>query len=134
MEQYVYTPGLHGLEFAKALREGKLLGTKCGDTVYFPPTTLCPDFSESELVEVKGPWIVESFTIIYEDTEGRPLEKPLVVALITPLDAEGAIYHILEIEPERVVPGTEVEPVFVEKEKRTGKITDILFFKPTGEA
>ncbi len=71
VEKYVYTPGLHGLEMAKALKEGRIVGTKCGETVYVPPTTLCPDFGEGKVVEVSGPWYVDAYTVIRESLEGE---------------------------------------------------------------
>ncbi len=135
VEKYIYTPGLHGLELAKALKEGRLIGTRCGDTVYFPPTTFCPDHSPGEPVEVKGPWVVEAYTVVREDSEGRRLEKPLIVAYITPLDAEGGIIHYVEASEDEIAPGVEVEPVFAPPEERRGTIRDILYFRvKRGEA
>lgn len=134
VEKYVYTPGLHGLELAKALKEGRLIGTRCGDTIYFPPTTFCPDHSMGEPVEIKGPWIVEAYTVVREDSSSRRLDKPVVIAYITPLDAEGGLIHYVEASEEEIAPGIEVEPVFAPPEKRKGTIRDILYFKVKNSA
>jgi uncharacterized OB-fold protein len=132
VEKYVYTPGLHGLEAAKALKEeGRFLGTKCGDTVYYPPTTYCPDFSEGELAEVRGPWRVAAFTVVRETMDGERLEKPVVIALVTPDDAVGGLYHYIDAEPDRVFIGMEVKPRLKPREKRTGNpVLDIEAFVP----
>ncbi|WP_243637250.1 Zn-ribbon domain-containing OB-fold protein [Aeropyrum pernix] len=134
VEKYVYTPGLHGLEFAKALKEGRIIGTKCGDTVYVPPTTFCPDMSRGEVAEVLGPWYIESYTVVYESLDGKPLEKPVVIAVIAPEDAEGALVHYVDADPDEVYIGMPVEPVFKPPEERSGNILDILHFKPTAQA
>ncbi len=132
VEKYVYTPGIHGLKLAEALKEGKILGTRCGDTVYVPPTTLCPDHSPGELVEVKGPWRVVTYTIVSKAMDDTPLEEPEVLAVIKPDDAVGGLVH--RVKPgDAIYIGMEVEPVFKPKEERTGQITDILYFKPVEE-
>ncbi|MEB3861756.1 MAG: Zn-ribbon domain-containing OB-fold protein [Desulfurococcales archaeon] len=128
VEKYVYTPGVHGLEQAKALKEGKILGSKCGDTIYVPPLTLCPDHKPGELVEVKGPWRVVTYTVITETMDGRKLEKPEVIAVVKPDDAEGGLIH--RVESDQVYIGMEVEPVFKPEAERKGTIDDILYFKP----
>ncbi len=129
-EKYVYTPGLAGLKVAEALIEGKILGVKCGDELYIPAKTYCPDHSEGELVEVKGPWVVKSYTIIYENMYGVKLDKPVVVALIGVEGAQGGLIHYVKVEPDKARIGLKVEPVFRPREERRGLITDIMFFKP----
>lgn len=128
VEKYVYTPGIAGLELAKALIEGKILGVKCGDKVYVPAKTYCPDFTRGELVEVKGPWTVETYTIIYEDMYGRKLEKPQIIAFLKPEDAEGGLIHYVNTDPKTIKIGLKVRPIFKPKEERKGLLTDIAYF------
>ena len=130
VEKYVYTPGIHGLEFAKSLIEGKILGMKCNDTILVPPKTYCPDGSMGTLVEVEDEWVVETYTVIYSDMEGRKLDKPVVIGLVRPLTGEGGIIHYIKIDPDKIEPGIIVKPVFRPKEQRRGVITDIAFFEP----
>lgn len=131
VDKYVYTPGLHGLELAKALMDGRILGMKCPDgKVYVPPKTFCPDFSQGELVEVKGPWRVQYYTVVYEDLYGNKLDRPVVVAVIKPDDAANGMIHIVNADPSKVAPGMVVRPVFKPKEQRKGTITDIAYFEP----
>lgn len=129
-EKYVYTPGITGLKVVEALLDGRILGVKCGQTIYVPAKTYCPDFSEGELVEVKGPWVVKTYTIIYEDLYGSKLEKPRVIALVAPDGARGGLIHYVEVEPEKIRVGLKVEPVFKPREERRGLLTDIMYFKP----
>ncbi|MEB3760593.1 MAG: nucleic acid-binding protein [Desulfurococcales archaeon] len=128
-EEYVYTPGIHGKQFAEALIKGKILGMKCGDKFIVPPTTFCPDFSEGELVEVDTEWTVQYYTEVYRDLYGNQLEEPVVMILVQPLGWEGGLIHYLKpgIKPEI---GLRVRPVFKPEEERRGTIDDILYWEP----
>ncbi len=132
-EKYVYTPGLHGLEFFKTLKEkDAIVATKCGETLYIPPTTLCPDFSKGEVVEVPltNPWYIASYTIVYEDMDGNKLDKPQILALLVPEeDIVGGIIHYVKAEPEEIDVGLMVKAKLKPREKREGKITDIEYFE-----
>jgi len=128
VEKYIYTPGVHGLEFAKALIDGRILGMKCGDRVYVPPLTLCPDYEEGELVEVNGPWRIVTYTIIRETMDGSPLKEPEILAVIKPDNAEGGLIH--RVKSDRGIHvGMEVKPVFKPRDERKGVITHILYPK-----
>lgn len=131
-DKYVYPPGVLGSEAAKALAEGKLTGIRCGEKLIVPPRPYCPDHSKGELVEVRGPWIVESFTIVYEDMYGNMLETPQVIAVLRHEDAEGSIVHFLKAEKPRV--GMRTRPVFKSQEERNGTLGDILYFEPAEQA
>lgn len=131
VERYVYTPGIHGLELAKALMEGRILGMKCGDTVLVPPKTYCPDGSEGSLVEVTGEWVVETYTVVYRGLEGEDLGEPRIVAVVRPEGGLGGIIHYVRADPGRVSIGMRVRPVFKPREQRRGLITDIEYFEPS---
>ncbi len=134
VDKYVYTPGVHGLELAKALMEGRILGVRCSDgKVYVPPKTFCPDFQQGELVEVRGPWRVQGYTVVYEDMYGNRLQRPVVVAIVKPDDADVGMIHIVNADPSSVRPGMTVRPVFRPKEERKGTILDIAYFEPAFE-
>ncbi len=129
VERYIYTPGVHGAELAKAFIKGKILGMKCGDGVYFPPLTFCQDHGEGELVELdNAEWVVETYTIIYEDMHGNRLSEPQIIAVLKPKEAKGGLIHYIKASPEELHIGMEVEPVF--RGERKGLITDIEYFKP----
>ncbi len=131
VDKYIYTPGIHGLELAKALVEGRVLGMKCSDgKVYVPPKTFCPDMSQGELVEVKGPWRLQYYTVVYEDLYGNRLDKPIVVGVIKPEDASNGMIHIVNVDPSKVAVGMELKPVFKPKDQRKGTVLDIDHFEP----
>jgi uncharacterized OB-fold protein len=131
IDKYVYTPGLHGIELAKALVDGKVLGMKCPDgKVYVPPKTFCPDSTEGQLVEIKGPWRLLHYTVVYEDLYGNRLDKSVVVGIIKPDDADNGMIHIVNVDPSKVVIGMELKPAFKPKDQRKGTITDIEYFEP----
>lgn len=129
---YLYTPGIHGLEFSKALLEGRILGGSCGGVIYVPPRTFCPDTFESEekLVDVTNfEWIVVTYTIISRDLYGNKLQHPKIVAVVRPKGCEGGLIHIVKAEPGEIRTGLRVKPVFKPREQRKGVITDILHFE-----
>ena len=131
VEEYVYTPGKHGLKHAEALREGKILAMRCGDTLIVPPLTFCPDGSPADsLEEVKGQWRVVTYTVIYEDAEGHPLEEPEIIAFLRPDGYQGGLFHKVKASPGEIYIGMPVRPVFRPVEERRGTIEDILYFEP----
>jgi uncharacterized OB-fold protein len=131
VEEYVYTPGIHGRELAESLKEGRLVAMKCPDGLYFPPRTYCRDGSKASIVELgERPWLVISYTVVYEDLEGRKLEKPVVLALVAPEGVKGGIIHVVEESPERIRINMKVRPVLRSREERKGTIEDIALFKP----
>ena len=135
-EKYVYTAGLAGEEFLKGLKEGKLLASKCPKcgTSYLPARSFCEKcFSEiTDFFEVEESGEVETFTVQYVDKEGKPLEKPVIWAIIKFYGIEGGIFHKLgEVEPEEVYIGMPVRPVFKQEKERKGSIHDIAYFKPS---
>jgi uncharacterized OB-fold protein len=104
---------------------------RCSDgKVYVPPKTFCPDYSQGELVEVKGPWRLQHYTVVYEDLYGNRLEKPIVVGVIKPDDADLGMIHIVNVDPSAVRQGMTLRPVFRPKEQRKGTILDIEYFEP----
>ncbi|MCS7107306.1 MAG: Zn-ribbon domain-containing OB-fold protein [Acidilobaceae archaeon] len=128
VEKYVYPPGTLGERVAEALLEGKLLGIKCGNDLLVPARPYCPDYGRGELVEVQGPWTVESYTIIYKDMRGERLKEPQVIALLKPEGAQGGLIHYLKAE--KVFVGLKARPVFKPREERRGVLSDILYFIP----
>ncbi len=134
-DYYLYPPGIHGKEAAELLKKGKVPGMLCGDQLFLPPKTFCPDeeMSEGTVVEVEGPFLAALVTVIYEDFYGRSLEEPQVLGLITVPGAVGGYLGVIKADPEMVFPGMRVKPIFKKEEERTGAITDILYWVPEGD-
>ena len=135
-DKYVYTAGLAGELFLKGLKEGKIIASKCSKcgTIYLPARAFCEKcFVEiKEHFEIKENGEVDTFTIQYVDKDGKPLEKPIIWAIIKYYGVEGGILHKLgEVEPDEVYIGMPVEPVFKPENERKGDMQDIMYFKPS---
>ncbi len=129
-----YTAGVAGEQFLRALKEHqKIMGVQCPkcERVFVPPRLYCEECMEytREWVEISGPGYVETYTVLHRDLEDQPLDPPKIVALITWPGVEGGLIHeIREIDPDEMVFGLPVEPVF--KKDPRGSITDIEYFRP----
>jgi len=133
---WIYTSGEAGDKFFKVLKdEGKFLASKCNccGKTYFPPRIYCEhDFSETEFIEISGEGRVRAFAVATLDRYERPLESPEIYAIIDLDDTDGCIVHLLgEVEVKEVFIGMRVKPVLKPREDREGRITDILYFKPS---
>lgn len=133
---YIYTPGIAGDRFFRALRdEGKFLAThceKCNHT-YLPPRMYCERcFSELEKwVEVEPTGIVDSFTVVHEDSNGEKLSEPVIVAFVRMDKTDGGIIHRLGgVKIETVKVGMKAKAVLRDKGKRKGGLMDIEHFAP----
>jgi len=129
-----YTAGIALEKFFLALREeGTFLGANCPtcSKTYVPLTLFCPqclaELQETVNVGLQGE--IYTYTILYKNFDGSPLETPQIVAFIK--IADGGIIHRVEgIAPDQVTIGTLVAADLKPKEERTGSIFDIRAFKP----
>jgi uncharacterized OB-fold protein len=132
-----YTAGVAGEKFFRAIKdEGKILGTYCSncDITYIPGRIFCErcmaELDDWQDMGTKGE--VFTFTLLFEDMDGAPIEEPIVVAFIRIGDG-GLIHQLGEIDLEELAIGTPVEAVFKPKSERQGSILDIRYFRPTSE-
>jgi hypothetical protein len=135
--RYAWTAGQAISRFLNELKNGKLIGVKCNKCrrIMFPPRMYCELCYKpiDEWVYVKDTGTVQTFSISYIDPDARPLDEPVIVAVIA---VDGAspnmgIMHILgEVEPEKVYIGMKVKAVWKPEEEREGAITDIKYWKP----
>ena len=121
--------------YATEKEEGKILGTICPecDLTYVPPRLYCERcFAQlDEWVDVPSIGHVHTFTILHVDLNGERLTEPRVLAFIRLDGADGGLVHFVDdIACEDVYIGMRVEAVFEKKEKRTGSILDIAYFRP----
>ncbi len=135
--KYSWTSGVAISRFLDGLKAAKLWARrcdKCGRTLV-PPRMYCEeDFRPTDKwVRVKDTGTVNTFSISYVNNDASRRKKPILVAVV---DIDGAspgmgILHLLgEVEPRKVEVGMKVKAVWRPKSKRTGAITDIMYFKP----
>ncbi|MCS7119202.1 MAG: Zn-ribbon domain-containing OB-fold protein [Archaeoglobaceae archaeon] len=134
---YSWTAGQAMSRFLNELKNGKLIATKCEKCrrVIFPPRIYCELCYKpiDDWVYIKDTGVVQTFSISFIDPDAKPLEKPVIVAVIT---IDGAspnmgIMHIIdEVEPEKVYIGMRVKAVWRPESERKGTITDIKYWKP----
>jgi uncharacterized OB-fold protein len=132
-----YTAGMAGEKFFRAIQdEGKILGTYCEhcDVTYVPGRIFC-ERCMAELNDWKDMGTVGevfTFTLLFEDLDGTPIEEPIVVAFILMEDG-GLIHQLGELDLEELYIGMPVEVVFKPKAEREGSILDIEYFRPITE-
>lgn len=133
---YLYTYGLAGEKFFREIKDrGVFVATRCDacNVTYLPPRIYCERcFAELNFYhDVGKKGSVETFTICHEAADGSRLEEPQVIAYIRIAGTDGGIIHkIANVREGDIKIGMNVEAVFAEPSKRTGSITDILYFRP----
>jgi uncharacterized OB-fold protein len=132
---YRYTAGPIGTKFLGGIKAGKLLAGKCPvcGRLLIPPKAFCQyDFAEiKDLVEIAPVGVVRTYTVVYEDSYGNKLAKPVIIGFIEfPGVVGGLIHYIINAEPNNVRAGLKVRPAFKPESERRGSITDIIGFEP----
>ena len=135
---YHYVAGDYRARYLRALKDKKILGSKCAKTgkVFVPPLVNSPEsFAPTdEIVEVADRGVVTTFCIVRIPVAGRDLQLPYVAASVALDGAAVSIFApIQECEPEAVRMGMRVEAVWKPDGEREGSHEDIRYFRPTGE-
>lgn len=135
---YRYVAGDHRATYLRALKDKKILGSKCAKTgkVFVPPIIASPEsFAPCEdFVEVADRGVVTTFCIVRIPVIGREVELPYVAASVALDGADISIYALIqECKPEDVRMGMRVEAVWKPDGAREGRWEDILHFRPTGD-
>lgn len=135
---YHYNAGDWRGRFLHALKDKKILGSKCSKTgkVFVPPLVSSPEsFAPCDaLVEVSDRGVITTFCIVNIPVIGRDLQLPYVAASVALDGAALSIFSaIQECKPEEVRMGMRVEAVWKPDGERQGSFEDILYFRPTGE-
>lgn len=125
---FVYTAGVAGEEFLRALQKGKLLASTCDrcSLTYLPPRIFCEEcFAEiTDRHEVLPAGTVVSATRLWVDADGAARE-PQWVAAIQIDGTDTALLH--RVAADAVAIGDRVEAVWAPK--RTGSILDVQHFR-----
>jgi len=128
-----YTYGLAGERFFRALKdEGKILASYCPkcDHTYVPAVTFC-ERCFSELTEWHDAGLVgklHTYTLMFVDFEGQPLEEPELVGFIS--FGDGGLIHKIDANPDELEIGLPMQAVLKPQNERNGSILDILYFQP----
>ena len=119
-------------QFALALREGRILGSKNSDgSVSVPPVEFDPHTlaATENLVEVAPVGTVVTWTWQPEPADPQPADRPFAWALIRLDGADTALLHAVAVDsPDHMSTGMRVRAEF--RPVRTGLITDIAHFVP----
>ncbi len=135
---YHYVAGDCKAQYLRALKDKKILGSKCSKTgkVFVPPVVNSPESfaPASELVEVADRGIITTFCVVNIPVIGRNLEIPYVAASVALDGAAISIFALIqECKATDVRMGMRVEAVWKPDGEREGSHEDILYFRPTGE-
>ena len=135
---YHYVAGDYRARYLAALKERRILGSKCSKTgkVFVPPIICSPEsFAPcEEFVDVADRGVITTFCVVRIPVIGRAIETPYVAASVALDGADISIYALIqECRPEDVRMGMRVEAVWKPDGERQGEHTDIEHFRPTGE-
>lgn len=135
---YHYVAGDKRAQYLRALKDKKILGSKCSKTgkVFVPPLISSPEsFAPcDELVEVADRGVMTTFCIVNIPVIGRDLQLPYVAASVALDGASVSIFALIqECKPEDARMGMRVEAVWKADGERNGDHEDIKYFRPTGE-
>jgi hypothetical protein len=135
---YHYVAGDARVRYLQALKDKKILGSKCSKTgkVLVPPlVSSAESFAPAdEIVELSDKGCVTTFCVVNIPVIGRNLEIPYVAASVALDGADISIFALIqECKPEDVRMGMRVEAVWKPDGERQGDHEDIQYFRPTGE-
>jgi uncharacterized OB-fold protein len=135
---YHYVAGDHRARYLRALKEKKILGSRCSKTgkVFVPPVIASPEsFAPADtFVELPDRGVVTTFCVVNIPVIGRSVDIPYVAASVALDGADVSMYALVqECRPEEVRMGMRVEAVWKPDGERQGSHEDILYFRPTGE-
>ena len=135
---YHYVAGDYRARYLRALKDKKILGSKCSKTgkVFVMPVIASPEsFAPcDELVEISDRGTVTTFCVVNIPVIGRTLEIPYVAASVALDGAAISIFALIqECKAEDVRMGMRVQAVWKPDGERQGDHEDIQYFKPTGE-
>ena len=135
---YHYVAGDYRARYLRALKDKKILGSKCAATgkVFVMPVIASPgSFAPCDTwVELAGRGTITTFCVVNIPVIGRDLEIPYVAASVALDGADVSMFALIqECPPADVRMGMRVEAVWKPDGERRGDHEDILYFRPTGE-
>jgi uncharacterized OB-fold protein len=138
--KYSWAAGVAISRFLTELKEGRIIARKCMNCkrILVPPRMYCEQCFRptDEWVQIKDTGTVNTYSISHVGTDARRLKTPILVAVV---DLDGAtpgmgiLHNLGEVEPSKIKIGMKVKAVWKSSSERQGAITDIRYFKPTGD-
>lgn len=135
--RYTYSAGPVRSRFLLYLRDHqKIMSTRCSHCgrVYTPARSVCLNCYEDlkEWVEVSKSGVLETYTIVYQQSPIFPSENPFAMGVVK-LDGSdtGLVHRLGEVDLAKIKIGMRLEAVFAESPR--GDIRDISYFKPAKE-
>jgi hypothetical protein len=126
---YTRTTGPVVGPFLTGLRDGKILGDRCGDRVLCPPLEFDPDTGltlDPDFVEVGPGGTVVSWTWVAHPTRKHPFSHPFAFALIRLDGADTPFVHAVDAGSiDAMSTGMRVSAQY--REERHGAVTDVYF-------
>jgi hypothetical protein len=139
--RFAWDTGIAVGAYLAGLKAGHLLGAHCPSCrrTVVPPRLVCEQcFHPMErYVELQDTGTVNTYSLCYVTWDVQRIADPLIPAVI---EIDGAsplagIMHLLgQVDPKTVHVGMRVKAAWKPAAERQGAITDILYFKPLGEA
>jgi hypothetical protein len=135
---YDYVAGDYKARYLRALKDKRILGSKCSKTgkVFVPPLMNSPEsFAPcTEFVELPDHGVITTFCTVNIPVIGRDIPLPYVAASVALDGAAISIFALIqECKPEDVRMGMRVQAVWKPDGERRGDHEDIQYFRPTGE-
>jgi len=135
---YTFTAGQATTRFLRGIAEKRIFGERCAvcGKVYVPPRGSCPTdgVATSEQVELPARGIVTTFCVVNLQFYGQAMEVPYVCATVLLDGADIGLFGLVqEIPFDQVRMGMRVEAVWVEDDELAPTMTNIKWWKPTGE-
>ncbi len=130
---YLYTVGIAGEKFFKALKEKRIIGNKCEscDRTYVPPKIYCEDcfdeLGDDSYKDMEAKGTLFSFTEVFYDHRGDQLKTPYYLGLIKIHGSHTTLFHRLVNLTEPSI-GMDLKAQW--NEKRVGSIFDLVGFEP----
>ncbi len=135
---YDYIAGDYKAQFLRALKDKRILGSKCSKTgkVFVPPLKASPESLApcDEFVEISHKGVVTTFCVVNIPVSGRDIELPYVAASVALDGADLSLFGAIRgCKADEVHMGMRVEAVWKSDGERIGDMSDIDHFRPTGE-
>lgn len=136
---YTWSSGIAIGRFLAGLKEAEIWGRGCDQCkrVLVPPRMYCESCfrPNDRWVRLGDTGTVNTFSVSYVNADASRRAEPIIVAVIEIDKASagmGMLHLVGETSPEDVRVGMRVKAVWKDADERSGAITDLKYFRPSG--